>query len=135
MLQPYFMIHSAIILCYSLCIAYCGNPLPSATNDSLQKVIAYSDMPTTVYFSCPSDLVLTGPNATTCVNNSRWKPDPSKVLCTKADSEFIQLVCMFVHHRKLTNFNTKLQSMIIIIWYIVFPIILLANLYDIVFRW
>ena len=82
---------------FNLCVAYCGNPLPPTTNDSLQKVIAYSDLPTTVYFSCPSDLVLTGPNTTTCVNNSRWEPDPNKVMCTKPDSRFAQLMCMFVY--------------------------------------
>ena len=69
----------------SLCVAYCGNPLRSSTNDFSHRVIAYSDLPTSVYFSCPFDLVLTGPNTTTCVNKSHWEPDPSKVMCTKAE--------------------------------------------------
>ena len=70
----------------TLCTAYCGNPLPAATNNySSPRVIVYSDLPTTVYFSCPSELVLTGPNTTMCVNNSRWEPDPSKVMCTKTE--------------------------------------------------
>ena len=69
-----------------ICIVYCGNPLPAATNNySSPGVIAYSDLPTTVYFSCPSEQVLTGPNTTMCMNNSRWEPDPSKVMCTKTE--------------------------------------------------
>ena len=37
----------------------------------------------TVAFSCPLGMVLTGPNATTCMGNGEWEPDPRefKVQC------------------------------------------------------
>ena len=31
---------------------------------------------TSVTFSCPPGLVLTGPNTSTCMRNGEWEPDP-----------------------------------------------------------
>ena len=36
---------------------------------------------TTISFSCPPRMVLIGPNASTCVENGEWKPDPRGVEC------------------------------------------------------
>ena len=35
----------------------------------------------TVRLSCPPELVLIGPNSTTCTWNGKWEPDPREVTC------------------------------------------------------
>ena len=48
------------------------------------EFIGYSDPAvegTSVYFSCHLELVLTGPNISTCVRNGEWEPDPREVEC------------------------------------------------------
>ena len=48
------------------------------------EFIGYSDPAvkgTSVYFSCPLELVLTGPNISTCVRNGEWEPDLREVEC------------------------------------------------------
>ena len=32
-------------------------------------------------FSCPAELVLTGPNTTTCMENGEWEPDLKETMC------------------------------------------------------
>ena len=34
-----------------------------------------------VTFSCPPELVLIGPNSSTCMGNGEWEPDPRGVKC------------------------------------------------------
>ena len=34
-----------------------------------------------VMFSCPSGLMLTGPNTSTCMGNGEWEPDPGELKC------------------------------------------------------
>lgn len=34
-----------------------------------------------VLFGCPSGLVLTGPNSSTCIRNGEWEPDPDHTNC------------------------------------------------------
>ena len=34
-----------------------------------------------VMFSCPSGLMLTGPNISTCMGNGEWEPDPGELKC------------------------------------------------------
>ena len=34
-----------------------------------------------VMFSCPTELVMTGPNLATCMGNEEWEPDPREVNC------------------------------------------------------
>ena len=36
---------------------------------------------TTITFTCPPGRALTGPNATTCMENGEWEPDPSNLVC------------------------------------------------------
>ena len=36
---------------------------------------------TSVTFSCPPGLVLTGPNTSMCMRNGEWEPDPQKLKC------------------------------------------------------
>ena len=36
---------------------------------------------TTISFSCPPKMVLVGPNASTCMKNEEWEPDPRGVEC------------------------------------------------------
>ena len=37
---------------------------------------------TIITFTCSNlELVLTGPNTTTCMSNGDWEPDPSEVAC------------------------------------------------------
>ena len=35
-----------------------------------------------IIFSCPSELVMIGPNSATCMGNGEWEPDPREVACT-----------------------------------------------------
>ena len=39
---------------------------------------------TDVTFGCSPGLILTGPNATTCMTNRQWEPDPREVMCKGA---------------------------------------------------
>ena len=34
-----------------------------------------------VSFSCPPEMVLTGPNTTTCMEDGEWEPDPNSLTC------------------------------------------------------
>ena len=34
-----------------------------------------------VWFSCPTELVLIGPNSTTCMERGEREPDPKEVVC------------------------------------------------------
>ena len=66
-------------------IANCGHPETESyysVNDSrsVPNIEDYDGLPvegTTVTFSCPPGLVLTGPSSVTCTGNGRWQPDPS----------------------------------------------------------
>lgn len=53
--------------------------------DDSQTVIVDSRDPATVgtvaTFSCPSGLILTGPNSTTCMGNGEWETDPREIKC------------------------------------------------------
>ena len=47
--------------------------------------MAYSEEPTVVEFTCPSGLVLSGPDTATCMNGSLWEPDPMDVKCLEGN--------------------------------------------------
>ena len=70
-----------------ICIAKCGHPelLSTVSNESVPNVVGYDDIipveGTTIRFSCPPGLVITGPNSATCKENGEWEPDPSGVKC------------------------------------------------------
>ena len=36
---------------------------------------------TSITFTCPPGLVLTGPNSSTCMGNGEWEPNPNEVKC------------------------------------------------------
>ena len=69
-------------------VTRCGHPLSdgttaNSTSDSI-VVVGYMDPViegTTVTFECPPQYVLIGPNATTCMGNGEWEPDPRDVEC------------------------------------------------------
>ena len=70
-----------------ICIAKCGHPelLSTVSNESVPNVVGYDDIipveGTTIWFSCPPGLVITGSNSATCMENGEWDPDPSGVKC------------------------------------------------------
>ena len=71
-----------------LCTNYtvkCDHPLQTAAFDEkFPQVVEFNDPAleqTTVTFSCPPGLVLTGPNSSTCMGNGEWEPDPREVKC------------------------------------------------------
>ena len=37
---------------------------------------------TNINFSCLPELILTGPNKSTCMGNGEWEPSPNEVECT-----------------------------------------------------
>ena len=58
--------------------------------------MAYVNLQSVVHFSCPSGLTLTGPNTTTCVNESHWVPDPTDVKCINIDGMNVVLKSVVV---------------------------------------
>ena len=40
-----------------------------------------------VSFTCPSGLILTGPNSSTCRGNGEWEPDPRAEVACKGESD------------------------------------------------
>ena len=71
-------------------VANCGHPELLSTCligiDSVTKIVGYDDIiaieGSTIMFSCPPGLVLTGPNYATCMENREWEPDPRRLVCT-----------------------------------------------------
>ena len=55
------------------------------SNYSLPSVVGYDDIVpvegSTVSFTCPPGLALTGPNSAICTENGEWEPDPRAVMC------------------------------------------------------
>ena len=73
------MIHLAYTCRYPLILA-------PQVHDSIQQYPSSDINParegTVIMFTCSaSDLVLTGPNTTTCISNGEWEPDPMEVAC------------------------------------------------------
>ena len=72
------------IQCY---IVSCRHPLERRDDHESSIQIMNLSYPitegTSVQFSCSKDLELiqTGPNATTCMSNGQWEPDPRAVEC------------------------------------------------------
>ena len=89
------------------CIAKCGHP-ELVSNDSVPKVVGYDDIipveGTTIWFSCPPGLVITGPNSATCMENGEWEPDPSGVTCN--DSKVKISTNLYYCNRKNNNRST-----------------------------
>ena len=57
------------------------------TNCTSIIVIESNEVPTegsTVTFSCPPGLVLTGPSSATCAGNGEREPDPSQLMCNRS---------------------------------------------------
>ena len=42
-----------------------------------------------ISFRCPLGLELTGPNATTCMENGEWEPDPMGIDCIGNNSIYV----------------------------------------------
>ena len=67
-------------------VANCGNLAAKVKNQST-LTIEYYDYPAldvegaSVTFACPPGLMLSGPNASTCMGNGEWEPDPRDVEC------------------------------------------------------
>ena len=61
----------------------CANPFRGVMREDSVKLVAYSgDKESDIFveggnvtFTCPSGLVLTGPNTSTCMGNGEWEPD------------------------------------------------------------
>ena len=79
---------SNVIAHYHLCdlgsiTAKCDYPL-LADNAVEIEASGYRDpalQGTNVTFTCPSDMVLTGPSTSTCMANGEWEPDPRDTDC------------------------------------------------------
>ena len=72
---------------YLLMIAKCA--YPSAHDGSNMQVVDYVAPAlegSEVRFSCSPELVLTGPNESTCAGNGEWEPDPSQARCKGMNS-------------------------------------------------
>ncbi|MCG8621710.1 MAG: CCP domain-containing protein [Proteobacteria bacterium] len=89
-------IHIIIMPIYIAFVANCGYPETESNynimNDSgsVPNIEGYNGLPvegSIVTFSCPPELVLTGPNSATCTGNGRWQPDPSGLMCNLSTPE------------------------------------------------
>ena len=61
----------------------CNEPV-SLFEESEVIVMADSNpviLGTNITFHCPSELLLIGPNTSTCTENKEWEPDPRAVEC------------------------------------------------------
>ena len=55
------------------------------SNDSVPNIEGYDGLSvegSTIRFSCPPGLVLSGSNSATCTVNGEWEPDPRQLICT-----------------------------------------------------
>ena len=71
-----------IIHLYTIFPVKCSNPLDQS--ESRVIVMVDGDPPlegTNITFSCPPELILTGPGTSTCMGNGEWEPDPREVAC------------------------------------------------------
>ena len=53
-----------------------------------------------INFTCPFELILSGPNSTVCTMYGQWEPDPKEVECTLKGLciyVFIVIMCYTVH--------------------------------------
>ena len=70
---------------YVYFIAKCSYPELQINGSIRMKIEGSAGIPalegTNITFSCPLDLVLTGPNSSTCMENGEWEPDPREVEC------------------------------------------------------
>ena len=76
-------------------IGKCSNPL-TLVNASV-IVEGYEDQSLegeNIMFSCPSGLVMIGPNTATCIGNGEWEPDPREVNCI---GTYIYNACQHLH--------------------------------------
>ena len=101
----YIVISEKYVMFYHLTfsvIAICGSLLSRLLNSSTQSVMAYVDVdqPTVVHFSCPDELVLTGPSTTMCINNTQLEPDPVNVKCVESDDGKLIFVSQVILHCK-----------------------------------
>ena len=64
-------------------IVTCGHPFQGVDNNSV-IIEGYMDPSlegAVLFFDCPPQHVLIGPNTTTCMGNGKWEPDPREVEC------------------------------------------------------
>ena len=87
-------------------IAKCDHPFPRLTDSATQvQVSGYGDpaiVGIVVTFSCPSeltDMVLTGPNVSTCTGNGEWKPDPMDTMCKGTRNYKIIIVIVIIMYQ------------------------------------
>ena len=63
----------------------CGHPFQDrASVDDSIMIIGYVEQAlegTVLSFDCPPQYALSGPNATTCMGNGEWEPDPRDAEC------------------------------------------------------
>lgn len=60
----------------------CGNPLQQSSDFTAVEVPKFPvSVGTIINFSCPPDLLLTGPNSAVCTFRGQWHPDPRTVRC------------------------------------------------------
>ena len=80
----------------------CRNPA-NLLNDRV-RIVGFMEPAVTessVDFSCPPRMILSGPNASTCMGNGEWEPDPRELNCTgykivKSKPQFHTLVHVII---------------------------------------
>ena len=63
----------------------CDHPSTQSLQDRVMIMDKESDIPIVegqfITYTCPSGFILTGPNASECMRNREWEPDPGEVDC------------------------------------------------------
>ena len=62
-------------------VVNCGYPKITDSSVTLTNFSNPATQGVSVTFSCSEDLVLTGPDSVTCMDNQQWEPDPSELKC------------------------------------------------------
>lgn len=82
------LIHDNKFSLHYIIVVFCGHPklLPTCkfSNDSVPVIENYDGFSvegSTIKFSCPPGLVLSGPSTATCTENGEWEPDPGQLIC------------------------------------------------------
>ena len=103
--------------------AKCEDPnLVLQLNDSALKIEGCDDLipveGSTIRFSCPPGLELTGPDSATCTEYGEWEPDPSGLTCNVSESNTICIIVITIMKTpyNYSGYSSTLEGTTVRIW-------------------
>ena len=72
----------------------------------------------TIRFSCPPGLELTGPDSATCTEYGEWEPDPSGLTCNVSESNIICIIMKtpLLKTNNYSGYSSTLEGTTVRIW-------------------